>query len=304
MGLEYTPVLQALNVPFVVVGNRKASCDAFFEKTGVEALPGGAETILTLKENGYNVAINAVSIESLTEINKSLIDIGISKILIEKPAALHEEEFEYLKTINSKEIFVAYNRRFYSSVQMAEKIIEEDGGVTSFHFEFTEWIDRFLDVIKNKDVLASWFMCNSTHIVDLAFYLGGKPTQLNSLIDTPIDWHPSGTNFVGSGKTDKGCLFTYKANWLSAGRWGIEVHTQKRKLVFSPIEGLKQVMLNSVKVEEVDLGENFDTEFKPGLYKMVNSFLKGEFTRFQTLDQFIVDRETIFKKMISSGGNK
>ena len=37
------------------------------------------------------------------------------------------------------------------------------------------------------------------------------------------------TNFVGAGETEKGVLFSYISNWESAGRWGIELLTKKRR---------------------------------------------------------------------------
>ena len=40
---------------------------------------------------------------------------------------------------HKKEFFVAYNRRFFDSVIKLIKLCELDKGITSMHFEFTEW---------------------------------------------------------------------------------------------------------------------------------------------------------------------
>ena len=66
----------------------------------------------------------------------------MKKILLEKPGAVNEGqliELEQLAMSKGAEIYLAYNRRFFSSVLEAQKRIQEEGGVTSFHFEFTEW---------------------------------------------------------------------------------------------------------------------------------------------------------------------
>ena len=50
-------------------------------------------------------------------------------------------------------VYIAYNRRFFSSVMEESKIIKADGGITSLHFEFTEWADRIKELSKPKEVL-------------------------------------------------------------------------------------------------------------------------------------------------------
>ena len=63
-------------------------------------------------------------------------------ILVEKPAGLNKQkimEVSELAKEKDAQVYVAYNRRYYASVLKAQEIIAEDGGVTSFNFEFTEW---------------------------------------------------------------------------------------------------------------------------------------------------------------------
>ena len=74
---------------------------------------------------------------------------------------------------NQSKIFVAYNRRFYNSSIEAIKIINNDGGVLSFNFDFTEIVKKVEKLKLPKKVKENWFLCNSTHVVDLAFFLCG-----------------------------------------------------------------------------------------------------------------------------------
>jgi predicted dehydrogenase len=298
MGKEYAKVLNSLEVDYDVVGNSEKGCKSFSEETGKEAHPGGVDTIKKLAPKGYTAAINAVPIESLHDITSTLLSLNITKVLIEKPVALKKSEFEYIKDQKLDSLYVAYNRRFYSSVDKLLEIAKEDGGITSLNFEFTEWTDGILEDFSNKDVLENWFLCNSSHVADLAFFIAGRPIDMHCLAQAPADWHSAGTIFAGSGKTDKNVIFTYKANWDSAGRWGVEAHTKNRKLILCPMEGLKQVMRNSVKEEEINLGDNPDNEFKPGLYNMVKAFLNNETDKLQTTHKFLDEVTDVYSKMM------
>ena len=124
-------------------------------------------------------------------------------------------------------VFIAYNRRFYRAVSEAKRLIEGDGGVTSFNFEFTEWSHEIERLSKAPGVKEKWFLGNSTHVVDLAFFLGGKPSEISCYTQGGTDWHPTASLFSGAGVSEHGALFSYNANWESAGRWGVEVLTKK-----------------------------------------------------------------------------
>ena len=53
-------------------------------------------------------------------------------------------------------------------------MIAEDGGVTSFHFEFTEWSHQIQHLQKAPGVMDHWVLGNSSHVLDLAFHLGAS----------------------------------------------------------------------------------------------------------------------------------
>lgn len=70
-----------------------------------------------------------------------LLSNGIKNILVEKPGALTRQEMEAIRdmtTDQSANVYIAYNRRYYASTQKALEIIEEDGGVSSFHYDVKE----------------------------------------------------------------------------------------------------------------------------------------------------------------------
>ena len=276
MGKEYGKILNDLEVPYSVVCRSDESAYKFNEELGVMPMSGGAENFLKNMDEKPNIAIVAVNVEFLASTVISLLKYGIKEILVEKPAGLNKDEimnvYEVSKSMDAN-VFVAYNRRFYSSTEKALEIILEDGGVSSFNFEFSEWgfkIEKTSHIPKVKE---EWLLANSTHIIDLAFFLGGWPKEMCSFNLGKLDWHNRASKYAGAGVTDKGALFSYQANWDAPGRWAVEVLTKNHRLYFRPIEELSIQNNGSVEVKNVKLNNQLDIDFKPGLYKQVETFL-------------------------------
>lgn len=279
MALEYAKVLQAHHIAFTVIGRGHESAIAFTKMSGMDVVKDGLTSYLHTKPKLPSKAIIAVGVEALSETMKSLIEYGVPNILVEKPGALTKEEIVsalLLAKKNSVRVFVAYNRRFYASTLRALELIAEDGGVKSFNFEFTEWGHEIQGLKKAPGVKDAWFLANSTHVADLAFYLGGIPTEMTTFTAGSLDWHPAASIFSGAGKTNTGAIFSYQANWGAPGRWGVETLTSNYRLIFRPMESLKIMKKGSINIEEVPLNDEMDKQFKPGLNEMVKRFLRGQ----------------------------
>ncbi len=80
-------------------------------------------------------------------------------------------------------------------------------------------------------------------------------------------------------------FFSYHADWEAPGRWGVEVLTRKRRLVFRPMEQLQVVPLGSVRLENVELDDSMDKEFKPGLFMQAKAFLDRDGRLLCSLDE-------------------
>lgn len=89
-------------------------------------------------------------------------------------------------------------------------------------------------------------------------------------------WHPSGTVFSGAGVTSSNALFSYSANWDSAGRWWVEFLTKENRYIMKPLEKLFVQKRGSVSVNEIEINDDFDQLYKPGLFKQVEAFMKFE----------------------------
>lgn len=278
MAQDYDKILKDIDCNYTVIGRGEASSSTFTEKTGTKVVTGGIDKYIESTNLIPDYAIVATGVEALSANCISLINAGVKKILVEKPAGLNREEIEALNSIAEKEsatVYVAYNRRFFSSVLKAQEIIAEDGGVSSFNFEFTEWSHVIEKLTKADGVLEHWFLANSTHVVDLAFYLGGKPKELTTFLSGSLDWHSKSSNFAGAGISENDALFTYSANWEAPGRWRMEILTKKHRLYFSPMEKLQIQELGSVALNDVEIDDTLDKQYKPGLFNQVDAFLNN-----------------------------
>jgi len=289
MSTEYAKVLKGLDVDFDVIGRSKEKSDLFQKKFDINVFSGGLEFFFKTKNlTEYTHVINSSSVDSLKDTTVFLLKKGVKNILLEKPGVSNSNEIESLfeesKKYKKTNIVLAYNRRFYASVISAKKIIEEDGGVKSFVFEFTEWAHLIKQGDFSKSALENWFLANSTHVVDTAFYLGGIPKEMNCFSKGRLDWHPSGSTYTGAGITDSNALFSYHANWEAPGRWFLELLTSKHRLIFKPFESLQIQEIGSVKTEEIDIDYSLEKDFKPGLYKQTKAFLNTDLENFCTLE--------------------
>jgi len=278
MAQAYAKVLTTQGREFCVIGRGAESAAKFRDATGVAVSTGGLDRWLDDHGAAPQTAIVAVNHAYLAEVSVQLLQAGTRRLLIEKPGAPNRLGLDAIQQTMSgtpAEVFIAYNRRFYASTLAAEAMTRDDGGITSFNFEFTEWTHRIDVAARPVNELVGWFFGNSSHVVDLAFYLGGWPEQLQSWAGGHLDWHPFGSIFCGAGATDRGALFSYQANWQSAGRWSVELLTRKRRLHLRPMESLSVQDIGSVDIKPFPLDDQLDREFKPGIYRQTQAFLDG-----------------------------
>ena len=285
MGLEYAKVLTALpqeqpdkfpSLSFSIIGRGDHSSKNFTEKTGLPVQHSPAQDMWS--SGKYTEAIVAVNIDQLYTVTADLIKAGCKKILVEKPGALNSDELAHLAELaktHQAEVMIGYNRHFYSSVMAAQKLIEEDGGLLSMHFEFTEWNHQIEAIERPAVVKENWFLGNSTHVADLAFFIGGKPTNWKTYTAGSLHWHSKASMFAGAGVTDKNVIFSYCANWQSPGRWNIELMTANHRIHLRPMEKLHVQKTGSLAIENVPLDDRLDISYKPGLFLQTASFLDG-----------------------------
>lgn len=275
MAQEYSKYLVKHNIEFKVIGRGKESAEKFTKLTGIPVQIGGITDVFISTQDVPHYAIVAVNVIELYQVTKSLITLGVKRILVEKPGSISKEEIDDLIGLasqNKSRIYIAYNRRFYDYIDDLNSMIDEDGGILSFHFEFTELTERILALDKNPLELQEWMIANSSHVIDLAFFIGGNPTQMNSYVQGGFEWYEYADRFVGSGLTNKGALFTYNSNWRGPGNWSLEFVTRKRRFKLSPMEEVKFRLHGSFEYQEYIVSKKNEDNIKAGISSMLDDF--------------------------------
>lgn len=288
MAGNYNKVLKSLGVSYEVIGLDDPATAQFEINTGVPVVKCGLGNYLASGVTPPDKAVICVPVEGLASATNQLLTAGVKHILVEKPVGVLPLEIKDLNKLSdacNATVLVAYNRRFYASVIKAQELIAEDGGVTSFNFEFTEWSHVINPLPKGPGVKEHWFLSNSTHVADLAFYLGGVPKEISCYLSGSLDWHPSASAFAGAGISETGAIFNYQANWAAPGRWSVEVLTKLRRFVFRPLEKLQVQRIGSVALEAMEIDDSLDIEFKPGLFLQTRNFLEGKLEGMCTLGE-------------------
>lgn len=281
MAISYAQVLQAMNVDFIVIGNSKESALNFEKIIGVKVNRGGLSSYINRQGDVTfpDFAIVAVDAIHLFDACMLLCKQKVKNILLEKPGPLFSKELDTLIDASNKanaKVYIGYNRRFYASVLSLKKMLLCKT-VTSFDFEFTEWIHK-INLKDKSDLEKSKFvLVYSSHLIDLAFFLCGKPIQIKSFSNNGFDWHSSGGVFSGAGITECNALFSYKANWKSAGRWSINIQTDDERFVLCPLEKLQVQRKGTINVDALDdVDYSLDEKYKPGLYLQTKAFLSKD----------------------------
>lgn len=281
MGLAHLQALVALQ-PDAVAGwapsdRRRASVETagarFLQGSLDDAFAGFAPTHLII----------ASPVETLAPIAMQAMTAGVRNLLVEKPAALDSAEGEMLAeavTAYGANLYVGYNRRFYTSIRTALREIAVAGEqIESVWFEFNEVVaDAAGPVGHATRVRERWLLANSLHVIDSALFPVGHPDPARSSFARRgrMGWHSSGRIFMGAGTTVNDVAFAYHANWGAPGRWGFEWMTPSTRYVFRPLEKLSVMRRGSFVLEELPLDDELDRLFKPGVYLQDQAFLRGD----------------------------
>ncbi|MDA7546252.1 hypothetical protein N8870_05390 [Alphaproteobacteria bacterium] len=281
MGLAHLKTLNKLDVDDIKIWAPTNRNKNKVEELGHELLNINLQKlILSFKPTHVILAIPVLYLIELTNI---LVDLGVKNILIEKPLSLSQKPINLLKKkIKPKKIniYIAYNRRFFSSIICALDMIKESKQkISSVIFEFNEVFDYLKGPCNQpKTVLNNWIIANSLHVIDTAFFPVGLPNFKKSTFfqfGNNVKWHPSGDIFLGNGVTTQNIPFSYNANWKAPGRWSFQWNTESNRYIFKPMEKLLIMQKGSFKETEVDIDNRYDRLFKPGIFLQNKSFLNG-----------------------------
>lgn len=274
MGVFHAEALKARRQAFTAIGRGSDSAREFEAETGAPVVLGGLDAAIA-RRGAPRAAIVATPVADLETACAALVRAGTRRILVEKPGATDPKGMARLTRIAREagaEILLAYNRRFMPTVAAARKMIAEDGGAMSFRFEFSDPGERIAASSHPDEVKDNWLYANGSHVVDLAFHLGGEPATMRPMTAGSLGWHPRAARFAGAGETAEGALFSYLAEYEGPGSWAVEVNTRRRRVILRPLETLRVQELGSYTASMVETPEE-ENGLKPGLPGMLSAFL-------------------------------
>jgi predicted dehydrogenase len=280
MGVAHLQALAALSTEALAGWAPSERRRQTVEALGAQFFNGSLEAALKIFLPTH--VIVASPVETLIPISLKVIAAGVHHILVEKPVTLSGTEGALLRAAveaHCVHLHVGYNRRFYSSIRTALRMIADAGEeIESITFEFNEAFPDLSGPINHAQVVRErWLLANSLHVIDSAMFPVGLPDpSLSAFVcHGRLAWHPAGSVFVGSGLTVSGKPFVYHANWAGPGRWGFEWLTPSARYVFRPLEKLSVMRRGSFSLEDIQLDDDLDRRFKPGVYLQNQAFLSG-----------------------------
>jgi predicted dehydrogenase len=234
------------------------------KENDIKLFTGGFENNLS-NIGKKDIVIVAPTLDLTINATKLAIQNGQQNILIEKPGSLYVSEFELLeKLISTQNIRVGYNRLVYPNLHKVKTLVEKEGGITSCRFTFTERISSIDFKKKSQEIYHKWGISNSLHVITMAFELIGMPKEIFPRQYGQLEWHPTGSIFVGAGISERNIPFSYHADWGSGGRWGIEVNTANNSYQLIPLEEIFVCPKDTGSWKKIDFKKSF-SEIKQGI---------------------------------------
>jgi len=282
VGKEYIRALRRLGVQHLRVCTRSPVPLEELRNSGIELHSGGF-TSFRGRPQTDEIAILGNLTKDLAATARHMAELGYKRILIEKPVALRSSEIARLSADLCKtgvEVYVAYNRVAYPSLLELRARVAAEGGITSCTYTFTEMVKPDWPQKLILEELARWGVANSLHVMSMAHGLIGLPLESSCYRGGlgKYGWHTSGAQFVGAGISAQGIPFSYHADWGSASRWSVEIHTAKSSYRFCPLEELQLKTAPLAEWLKVPL-VRFDEGVKAGFIEELAAVLKPELTQ-------------------------
>ena len=263
MAQEYLKVLTSFNNIEIVgiVGKSSSNIKKILKIKKIKVFKDIDEMYSKTKADGVICAVNETSTYDV------LFDLLKYRwfVLCEKPIGLNYSESKIIKKLkNNKNLFIALNRRYFSSTKMLNKLLKKDKSTRIIEINDQEVTKN---IYKSKNIKRYWMYCNSIHLIDFIYLLGrGKIVQIYNQGSIK-------KNFVLSKiKFSSGDTVYYKALWNRPGPWMVSVSTMKNYYKLRPLENLKIIKLNRniIHYKKSDL----DIKYKPGLHELIKNFIK------------------------------
>jgi predicted dehydrogenase len=246
---------------------------------------------------------NYHSIEELYEKSKAdIVVISVSELavhaismeafrfpwvcLIEKPAGYnYYDALSIAKAAesNNRRVFVALNRRMYSSTRKVLNELSNSSAPRLIHVFDQEDPATGKLLGKPELVVNNWMYANSVHMIDF-FNVFGRGNII--AVEPVVTWNPEHPSFVVTKIAyDSGDIGIYEAVWNAPGPWAVTITTHAKRWELRPLEQASIQLYGSRKVDLLETDE-WDQQFKPGLRSQAEEVVKaalGQATSLATI---------------------
>jgi predicted dehydrogenase len=207
-------------------------------------------------------------------------------VLLEKPAGYNladAVEIETAAQANNRRVFVALNRRHYSSTQTVLNDLKELPGQRYIRVQDQQDQVSALKAGQPKTVVDNWMYANSIHVIDYFLMLGrGKICAVEPI----IPWNPDEASYVVAKISfDSGDVGLYEGIWNGPGPWAVSINIPDKRWEMRPLEQAAFQIAGQRRLAVVE-SHLWDTQFKPGLRlqaEKVVAAAKGEGNELPTL---------------------
>ncbi len=284
------------NVKVVGIFSRtKSKASSLASEFNIDFVTNSIENLF--EKTQADIVVNAASVFSIYDVSINLLKYPWT-ILIEKPPGLNYNQALNLKDEilkNNSKVFVALNRRHYSSTRKALSLLANDNSRRVVNVLDQQDLNDPIRLGMNDLIQKNWMYANSIHLIDyFSIFCRGNIVNIHS----SSEWD-NNNPFLVSSKLDydSGDIGYYQAIWNAPSPWSINVINSSLRLEMKPLEKLtKQNYPNrnsiDVKIDNVDLS------FKPGLrhqaYLLVNS-LSNKNSTLPTIDDTLITMHNIKK---------
>lgn len=210
------------------------------------------------------------------------------KVLLEKPVGYNMPDataiLEAAKR-NSSCVYVALNRRAYSSTGIALDRLQGNAGPRFIKVQDQQDQEAALNIYKAPPLVAENYMyANSIHMIDYFHVFGrGEITKVTPV----VPWNSKEPGIVVAHiEFSSGDIGLYEGIWNGPGPWVVTVNTPQERLEMRPLEQLTVQFKGERKLNPVQ-ADQVDVEYKPGLRKQALAAVaavRGQSTTLATLE--------------------
>lgn len=240
------------------------------------------ELIINTRPDLLVVAVNELSMLTVMKTISKYPCVA----LIEKPLGINFEENKKILNLRKNENFHAFlgmNRRKYSSVISAQKLLKLDSSRRIITINDQENTLKAIDGGQPQKVVKNWMYANSIHMIDFCKIFGRG--RLKKIIKI------SEKNFLKQNFLSRKIIFSsgdviyYNCLWNRPGPWSLSISTKKFYIELKPIEKLRYISSHNRIWQELPISKE-DKIFKPGLYLQIKeliNFIKSKKSNLENI---------------------